>query len=268
MTDANIEYIWGFLKLCHERGWLYKGHRSMPWCPRCGTSLSQHELMHDSYARSTHPSLFVRLPLEGRDREYLLVWTTTPWTLPANVAAAVHPDADYARVETASGTALRGGAAAEGRAGQGQSCWARSRAPSWSACATAGRSTSFPPWRAWSTGGRLGRRREEEGTGIVHIAPGCGAEDFELGQARGPGRRSCPIDEAGASTEGFGGCTGKHTADAAQQIFEDLRQKGRLVHGRASITHRYPVLLALRHRAGVPAGRRVVHPLRRDPPSR
>src|SRR3954470_4416294 len=104
MTDPNISYIWGFLKLCNERGWLYKGHRSMPWCPRCGTSLSQHELI-DSYKDLTHPSLHVRLPLDGRDREYLVVWTTTPWTLPANVAAAVRPDADYARVETAAGIA-------------------------------------------------------------------------------------------------------------------------------------------------------------------
>ena len=87
MTDANISYIWGFLKTCQEREWLYKGHRSMPWCPRCGTSLSQHELI-DSYREITHPSLFVRFPLVGRDHEYLAVWTTTPWTLPANVAAA------------------------------------------------------------------------------------------------------------------------------------------------------------------------------------
>src|SRR5438270_2499587 len=104
MTDPNISYIWGFLKECHERGWLYRGHRSMPWCPRCGTSLSQHELI-DSYKDLTHPSLHVRLPLKGRDREYLVVWTTTPWTLPANVAAAVRPDADYVRVQTAAGIA-------------------------------------------------------------------------------------------------------------------------------------------------------------------
>ncbi|HEV2686535.1 MAG TPA: class I tRNA ligase family protein, partial [Actinomycetota bacterium] len=91
MTDTNISYIWGFLKECNARGWLYRGHRSMPWCPRCGTSLSQHELM-DSYNDITHPSLYVRFPIRDREREYLVVWTTTPWTLPANVAAAVHPD--------------------------------------------------------------------------------------------------------------------------------------------------------------------------------
>src|SRR4051794_13768550 len=65
MTDPNISYIWSFLQVCNDRGWLYKGHRSMPWCPRCGTSLSQHELI-DSYKDLTHPSLHVRMPLAGR----------------------------------------------------------------------------------------------------------------------------------------------------------------------------------------------------------
>src|SRR5437763_11984918 len=93
-SDTNIEYIWRFLKECQQRGWLYKGHRSVEWCPRCGTSLSQHELIN-SYAELTHPSLYVRFPLKGRAGESLVVWTTTPWTLPANVAAAVKPDAEY-----------------------------------------------------------------------------------------------------------------------------------------------------------------------------
>src|SRR4029450_11927696 len=95
-SDTNIEYIWRFLKAVHERGWLYKGHRSTQWCPRCGTSLSQHEQAGDEhYAELEHPSLFVRFPLKDREGESLVVWTTTPWTLPANVAAAVKTDADY-----------------------------------------------------------------------------------------------------------------------------------------------------------------------------
>src|SRR5919204_404957 len=81
-----------------ERGWLYRGHRSTQWCPRCGTSLSQHEQAgEENYVEMEHPSLYVRLPLVGREGEALVVWTTTPWTLPANVAAAVRPDADYIR---------------------------------------------------------------------------------------------------------------------------------------------------------------------------
>src|SRR5256885_2887253 len=95
-SDTNIEYIWRFLKEVHGRGWLYKGHRSTQWCPRCGTSLSQHEQAgEENYHELEHPSLFVRFPLVEREGESLVVWTTTPWTLPANVAAAVRPDAEY-----------------------------------------------------------------------------------------------------------------------------------------------------------------------------
>ena len=95
-SDTNIEYIWRFLKECHARDWLYKGHRSTQWCPRCGTSLSQHEQAgEENYRELEHPSLYVRFPLADRDGESLVVWTTTPWTLPANVAAAVKPDAEY-----------------------------------------------------------------------------------------------------------------------------------------------------------------------------
>src|SRR5438105_5118166 len=95
-SDTNIEYIWRFLAETNRRGWLYKGHRSTQWCPRCGTSLSQHEQAgEENHRELEHPSLYVRFPLKGREGESLVVWTTTPWTLPANVAAAVKPDAEY-----------------------------------------------------------------------------------------------------------------------------------------------------------------------------
>ena len=97
-SDTNIEYIWRFLKIVHERGWLYLGHRATAWCPRCGTSLSQHELTQGGvYQEKSDPSLYVRFPLldEGHEGESVVVWTTTPWTLPANVAAAVNPDGEY-----------------------------------------------------------------------------------------------------------------------------------------------------------------------------
>src|SRR3954452_9745637 len=95
-SDPNIEYIWRFLKVMHDRGWLYLGHRATEWCPRCGTSISQHELSQsDVYRDKSDPAVFVRLPLVDRPGESLVVWTTTPRTLPANVAAAVKPDAVY-----------------------------------------------------------------------------------------------------------------------------------------------------------------------------
>jgi isoleucyl-tRNA synthetase len=97
-SDTNIEYVWRLLKTVNERGWLYLGHRSTEWCPRCGTSLSQHELSQSGvYQDRLDPSLFVRFPLLDRKGESIVIWTTTPWTLPANVAAAVHPEAEYGR---------------------------------------------------------------------------------------------------------------------------------------------------------------------------
>src|SRR5690606_27909937 len=80
---------------CHARGWIYQGHDVMPWCARCGTGLSQHEIVTEGYQELTHASVFARFPLRNRPGEDLLVWTTTPWTLTSNVAAAVHPELPY-----------------------------------------------------------------------------------------------------------------------------------------------------------------------------
>ncbi len=97
-SDENNYTIWLFLKRCWENGWVYKGHDSMPWCPRCATGLSEHEIVTEGYREVTHTSVFVKFPLVERPGESLLIWTTTPWTLPANVAAAVHPELTYAKV--------------------------------------------------------------------------------------------------------------------------------------------------------------------------
>jgi MFS transporter, DHA2 family, multidrug resistance protein len=109
-ADANIEYIWKFLKIIHNRGWLYQGHRATEWCPRCGTSISAHELI-GSYVDLESPSVRVRLPLVDRPGQSLVIWTTTPWTLPANVAVAVSADAEYGLTEEGDWAAL--GAAPE-----------------------------------------------------------------------------------------------------------------------------------------------------------
>lgn len=99
-TDLNITSIWHFLKVCNERGVLVKSHRPMPWCPRCGTSLSEHE-MSGSYKDVKHTSIYGKLTIKGTD-DKITVWTTTPWTLTSNVALAVNPDIDYVRVKVKS----------------------------------------------------------------------------------------------------------------------------------------------------------------------
>ena len=96
MSDENNYTIWQMLKVCYEKGWLYRGHDAMPWCPRCGTGLSNMEMETEGYKDVTHTSLYVKFPLVDQPDTSVLVWTTTPWTLTSNVAAAVHPDLTYA----------------------------------------------------------------------------------------------------------------------------------------------------------------------------
>ena len=98
MSDENNYMIWHFLKTCFDKGWIYKGTDSVPWCPRCETAISQHEMLTEDYKEITHKSIYFALPIIGRENEYLLVWTTTPWTLPANIAVAVDKKLDYVLV--------------------------------------------------------------------------------------------------------------------------------------------------------------------------
>jgi isoleucyl-tRNA synthetase len=98
MSEENNYTIWGFLKRCHERGLIYRGYDSMPWCPRCGVGISQME-MNEGYRNVAHKAVFVRFPIRGRQNENLLIWTTTPWTLTSNVGAAVNPELSYLRVK-------------------------------------------------------------------------------------------------------------------------------------------------------------------------
>jgi isoleucyl-tRNA synthetase len=99
MSDDNNYMIWKFLKKCYDYGWIYKGHESVPWCPRCETAISQHEMLTEDYKELVHQSVYFELPIIGRKNENLLVWTTTPWTIPANIAVAVEPTFDYSLVE-------------------------------------------------------------------------------------------------------------------------------------------------------------------------
>jgi len=97
-TNDYIESVWWILKNYWEKDLLFKGYKVVPYCPRCGTPLSDHEVAL-GYEDATDPSIFIRMPLVDKPDTSLLVWTTTPWTLPANVAVAAHPDVDYVTVE-------------------------------------------------------------------------------------------------------------------------------------------------------------------------
>jgi isoleucyl-tRNA synthetase len=290
-SDENNYTIWSFLKKCASEGYIYRGHDVMPWCGRCGTGLSQMEVA-EGRRITAHTSVFVRFPIRTveqavgqvpdlpREREALLVWTTTPWTLTSNVAVAVNPELTYLKVRhndwiyyVAKGnfehdrlqdlqvegkhethklpsirTILKGSGTVEvlgelsgrdlldltydgpfdslsaqnkpgglfpyGETGEGKSAAQAHRVIAWSAIS------------------------EAEGTGLVHIAPGCGAEDQELGHDNSL-PFIAPLDESANFIEGFDAFTGRNASDIADDVVAALKQSGFLV-AREKYPHVYP----------------------------
>ena len=268
MSDENNYTIWHFLKRCHEKGWLYRGTDSMPWCARCGTGLSQHEIVTEGYQDVTHTAVYVRLPLTDAEGESLLIWTTTPWTLTANVAAAVHPEHRYVRVRVGGEIIYLGRKRTDvltqmfdeskvplleqlgvsnllgvetGRELLGTGVEVLEEMPG---SALVGRTYRGPfddleaqhgvehrviPWNDVG---------EDEGTAIVHIAPGAGPEDFALGKEHSL-PVVAPLDENGYYVDGFGWLTGNSVFDVRDRIFADLERKG-LLYCTEEHQHRYP----------------------------
>ncbi len=256
-SNENNYMIWKMIKKCSDKGWLYRGADVMPWCPRCATGISQHEIVTDGYAELTHRAVTLRFPLRDKPGESLLVWTTTPWTLTSNVAAAVGPELDYVKVRNgehilylSKGTLhmLKGEHEVLGELkGKDMEGWTYDG--------------PFDDLPAASTPGGVTHLRklveniketavqvhqvilwdevgEAEGTGIVHIAPGCGAEDFQLGKQNNfP--MIAPIQDEGIFVDGFGWLTGMQVSEVATPIFEDLDKKG-VLYNVAPYTHRYP----------------------------
>ena len=237
-SDSNIEHIWHFLRRCNERGWIAAAQRAMPWCARCGTALSQHELI-DTYEEVEHDAVYVRLPIHGRPDTWLLIWTTTPWTLAANVAAAVHPDLTYAEVQADGGRYVLAEAAIPAVFGDDAEIVARRQGadlldwtydgPFDDLPAASGVAHRVIPWTDVGA---------DEGTGVVHIAPGAGEEDFRLGQDLGL-EVLVPIDENGDYVAGYDWLTGRDAREVAEDVIADLRKRG-LLHRHHTYTHRYP----------------------------
>jgi isoleucyl-tRNA synthetase len=232
-SDNNIEYIWKFLETLNERDWLYLGHRSTEWCPRCGTSISQHEITGQSgvYQEKADPSLSVRFPLVEREGESLVIWTTTPWTLPANVSAAVHPDYEYGKRPNGEWVATERfpeDEFVERKQGSELVGWTY-HAPFEDVAAGAGVEHRVIPWAEVTM---------DQGTGVVHIAPGAGSEDFDLAPIHGLPVLT-PVDGAGRFYPEYGWLAGMSTVEAEQPIIDDLEQKGILVEA-GEYLHSYP----------------------------
>lgn len=289
MSDENNYSIWRFLKRCHERGYIYRGYDAMPWCPRCGVGLSQMEVQ-EGYRRVVHRAVFVRFPLRGQPGN-LLVWTTTPWTLSSNVAAAVNPsltylkvlhrdqvyylakaalttkrlEEDFRRKEWVEGVPKlktleqifreKGGFEVLGELpGSEMVGWAYDgpfdELPAANEPGGFPREIAEAAVRQGWTEARSAREvhrvvawdmvGETEGTGIVHIAPGCGKEDFQLGKEDKLPPMS-PLDQEGVFLPGTGALEGRSAVDpsTAEWLFEDLRRKELLV-AVEQYPHTYP----------------------------
>jgi isoleucyl-tRNA synthetase len=271
MSDENNYAIWHFLKKVWQDGNLYKGRDSVPWCPRCGTAISQHEILTEEYQELTHDSVFLKFPIVKRpglanpqgqalqtaSPSSFLVWTTTPWTLPANVALAVNPEVDYVVAKLTSPD--------EGRASSAttQLILAKSRLSvlkepyeiikEFKGSELVGLKYEGPfddlpavqkaqkekPETFHTVVSSKDLVSEEEGTGIVHIATGCGTEDFRLGQ-----EKNLPllpaIDESANYLEGYEDLTGKNAKDDPSLVLGHPLLKNYIFDIR-SFTHRYPV---------------------------
>ena len=241
MSDENNYTIWHFLKTCHDRGWIYKGNDVLPWCIDCGAALSEHEIATEGYVERTHTAIYLRFPLLDAENESLLVWTTTPWTLSSNVSAAIKSDMDYVKVKQGDEFFYL----AENRVEilkekgsyeiveklKGKKLLNRSyEGPFDSFEVQQGVEHKVIEWVDVN---------DEEGTGIVHIAPGCGHEDFILAKDLDLAVIA-PLDEFGTYLEGFGWLSGKNIRDVNQEIFDDLKSRGKLFK-REQYTHRYPI---------------------------
>ncbi|MBN2056596.1 isoleucine--tRNA ligase [bacterium] len=241
MSDENNYMIWLFLRKCHDRGLIYKGRDVMPWCARCGTGISQHE-MQEGYEEVADDAVVIRFPLLDRENTSLLVWTTTPWTLSSNVAAAVHDELTYVEIERQGAVEIL----AEGRVeavfgDSGYRILNRIKGHELLGLRYRGPYDELPAqdvardvhrvvhWDEVSAG---------DGTGIVHIAPGCGKEDHDLGLSSGL-PAIAPIDEMGVFDEGFGWLTGRQAGDVAHAVIDDLARKGILVKAEKYV-HSYP----------------------------
>src|SRR4051794_22992159 len=243
--DASyVESVWWALKTLHDQDLLFEGHKVVPYCARCGTSLSSHELgQPGAYRDVEDPSVYVRFPVVEpagalAEGDELLVWTTTPWTLVSNAAVAVNPELIYAR--TADGLVLAEGLV-ERVVGEGTEVVA-----TFPGAELVG--ARYEPPFPFITGEEYGSKGHtvlpadfvsaEDGTGLVHTAIAFGEDDFRLGAEQGLNVVN-PVRLDGTYDERIGPYAGRWVKDADPDLIEDLRRRGRLLK-EEEYEHAYP----------------------------
>ena len=242
--DDYIESEWWALKEIHKKGLLYKGHKIVPYCPRCGTALSSHEVAQ-GYKDVKQTTAFVKFKVVGEENKYILAWTTTPWTLPSNVALCMNPDFDYVEVrmeESGEKYILAEGLLKSVLGEEGYEVLSKKKG-------TAYEYTEYEP--LYPFGKEKFKFREKayyvtcdgyvtlsDGTGVVHIAPAFGEDDYKVGV-----RYGLPvvqlIDEEGKFPAGCGEFTGVGAQVADPAVIKDLKNRGLLLKP-LEVTHSYP----------------------------
>ncbi len=251
LDESYIESVWWAVSQIAQKNLLYEGHKVVPYCPRCGTTLSSHEVAL-GYEEVSDPSVYVKLTLTYGE-ESLLIWTTTPWTLPGNLAVAVGPDIEYAKVRVSGEILIVAAALAEKVLGEGVEVVER-----FPGSKLLGRFYKAP---IFSTGQLDGGApiiagdfvTTEDGTGLVHIAPAFGEDDMRAAIAAGlvdeenPHSVFNPVRSDGTyghlvrSIDGRRSYEGRFVKDPQlnEELIEDLRQNG-LLFRREEYEHSYP----------------------------
>lgn len=246
MTNSYIESVWAILKKFWDEALLYRGYKVVPYCPRCGTPLSSHEVSL-GYEDTYDPSLYVKFPVKDEANTYFLVWTTTPWTLPGNAAVGVGPNVPYALVEysKADGTTERLYVAEK----LAEKVLPLGGVTEWTTVGTfkggelAGKEYeplfNFMPFTEKAHYAlAVDFASDEDGTGIVHLAPAFGADDNKAGRDfRLP--TIIPVGSDGKFVAEATPYAGMFVKDADPKITADLAARG-LVHHNDKFLHSYP----------------------------
>lgn len=237
--DNYIESVWWSLKQIADKGLLYKGYKIVPYCPRCGTALSSHEVAQ-GYKDVEEKSVFVKFAVKGRKDTFFLAWTTTPWTLPSNVALCVNPAEDYAEIKVGDevyimADALVGSLFQE----DGFEKLSVKKGAEYEY-------TEYEPLFDYETGAKEkswyvtcdGYVTLTDGTGVVHIAPAFGEDDSNVGK-----RYGLPfvqmVDNRGRFVDAAYDLKGVFAKDADKLIIERLKEEGKLFK-ELMFTHSYP----------------------------
>ena len=238
MDNEYVESVWWSLRKVYEQGLMSEDYKVVPYCPRCGTPLSDHEVAL-GYATVTDPSVYVRFPLTDTPGTSLLVWTTTPWTLISNAAVAIHPEVSYVAVEHKGERLILAEPLVHRVLGPD------AKPVEWFDAGSLEGRAYEPPFRfdepdkrAWYVVSAE-FVTTEDGTGIVHMAPAYGAEDLEVGR-----QFDLPVihlvDEEGKFVSAVTPWAGRFVKEADPDIIADLDRRGLLLRAE-TIEHTYPL---------------------------